>query len=270
MSTAFASSLTAPLKQSIVAAFIALVSNAGLAQVTDLEDAVYKSARQAMLTERISKAYLSQTLNVEGPTAKRITAESVAQFDRHLIELKVFAPTAEIKASLAQIETRWTAFKEQAVGTAPSLSSARRVLELDAELVRLAIGNAQQFQKRSTTQKTNQIFIAESEAMLSQRVAMLYFATLLEITPTNTLADMNKARDEFLLNMKTMRESRTLPATIMSKITVADSQWAFLDKAIANRGDAKNRIALGANAFKASERVLEVLDDIALTLDKMK
>ncbi len=249
-------------------ALAGFMSGAAVAQVKDIDDAVYKASRQGMLVQRIAKSYLALAQKIEPAAARKVLNDSVAQFDRHLVELKVFAPTPEIKATYGQVDAPWARFKEHVVGVAPAPTTAARVMELEVELMRIALRASQQLQRESKVATTQLIVFAETDAIYSQRVATLYFAGLNGVGG-DTAGEMQKVRDDFVRNIASLKRAPKLPANLSPKIELAESQWAFLDKAIANRGDARNRVTLGGNVFKASERVLEVLEEVASTLEKL-
>ncbi|MGL4229952.1 MAG: hypothetical protein ACRCWJ_01175, partial [Casimicrobium sp.] len=77
------------------------------------------------------------------------------------------------------------------------------------------------------------------------------------------------ARADFVCNMQNLKNTKRMPEPVARKVQLAESQWAFLEKAVANRGDARNRAQLAGNVLKSSERVLEVVEDIAVSLQKL-
>jgi hypothetical protein len=253
----------------ITATFCALVATqATQAQIKDIDDAVYKAARQSMLVERIAKSYVALSMKVEESSAKRVLNESASQFDRHLVELKVFAPTPEIKAMYTRIDAPWGKFKEQVLGVKPGREAARQLEDLEDSLLQLTTNASQLLQKQSKAASTQLVAMAENDAMYSQRVARLHLASLATGTSPK-ITEMNKLREDFMRNLIAIKNSRTTPTTVIRKIELAESQWAFLDKAVANRADERNRAQLSSNVFKASERVLEIVEDVAVSLERL-
>jgi nitrate/nitrite-specific signal transduction histidine kinase len=90
------------------------------AQVTDLNDAINKAGRQRMLSQRMGKAWLAQVHDVEAGSARQVLDKSMGLFDRQLVELKAYAPNAEIRDTYGKLEGAWSDYKAALVGAAPS------------------------------------------------------------------------------------------------------------------------------------------------------
>src|SRR4051812_11225456 len=74
-----------------------------LAQVVNMNDAINKSGRQRMLSQRLAKSYLQIGQEIDAERSKKILDNSVTLFERQLAELKDFAPTPENKAVLQDL-----------------------------------------------------------------------------------------------------------------------------------------------------------------------
>ncbi|MDZ7921345.1 type IV pili methyl-accepting chemotaxis transducer N-terminal domain-containing protein, partial [Rhodoferax sp.] len=108
------------------------------AQVADLSDAINKAGRQRMLSQRMGKAWLALLQNVEKTSAQLVLDKSMALFDRQLVELKGFAPTPDVQATYAKLDTAWGDYKTALVGKAPLRDNAAALLQLDAKVLALA------------------------------------------------------------------------------------------------------------------------------------
>jgi hypothetical protein len=253
----------------VLAAASCLFASTPFAQVKDIDDGVYKAAKLGMLSQRVGKAYLAQALKADEAQSRKVLNESVGQFDRLLVELKVFAPTPEIKSIYDQLEAKWRPFKDIVIGKTADTATAGQVMAAEVALLDLAARGSKAIQSRGNKANTKLIEIAENDAMLCQRVAMYYYASLLNINAAVSRREIERASKEFTANLQLMKTSSATPASVQPKLTVASSQWAFLDSAAKNAGDVRNRTSLAANMFKSSERLLEVLDEIALTYEKL-
>jgi hypothetical protein len=252
-----------------MAAFVGITSFPVHAQVKDLDDGVYKAAKLGMLSQRIGKAYLAQALKVDEVQSRKVLNDSIGQFDRLLVELKVYAPTPEIKSVYDQLEARWRPFKDTVVGKAANATTAAAVMQSEVGLLELSARGSKALQSRSSKASTKLVEIAENDAMLSQRVALYYYSALLNVNAAAANREVDRASKEFIANLQMLKTSKTTPAAMQPKLTVAASQWGFLENSSKNVGDVRNRAALVGNMFKASERLLEVLDDIAVSYENI-
>jgi Type IV pili methyl-accepting chemotaxis transducer N-term len=236
-------------------------------QIKNIDDAVYKANRLGMLSQRIGKTYIAQALKVEDVKSKKILEDSIAQFDRSLVELKVYAPTSELKSIFAELDTRWRTLKDTVVGAAPSAASCKTVIAADRSTLELATKASKALQARSQKASTKLVEIAESGAMLSQRTAQYYFAALMEVDTAKSIVELDKAELDFVNQLQFLKSSKDVPSRLRASVSLVESQWAFVEKAGKNRSDFRNRIALAGNMLKASERVLEVMEELAVNLE---
>ena len=108
------------------------------AQVLDLNDAINKAGRQRMLSQRMAKAWLALVHKTESASAQLVLDRSMALFDRQLVELKTYAPNAELRKTETDLNTALegapaaqaeTAAAPQAAADAPAESPAPASLE---------------------------------------------------------------------------------------------------------------------------------------------
>ena len=95
------------------------------AQVLNINDAINKSGRQRMLSQRLAKAYmqLGQAIDVE--RSRKILDLSLSLFEKQLAELRAFAPSADNKLVLAEMEKAWQGYKQVLLGKLPNQQDAR-------------------------------------------------------------------------------------------------------------------------------------------------
>ena len=233
------------------------------AQVTDLAEAINKAGRQRMLSQRMGKAWLALVHNAEPRVAQPVLDKSMTLFDRQLTELKAFAPTPEIRDTYVALETAWSDYKVTLVGAAPSKDNAAKVLKADARVLALAHQGTQQYEAAMARPVGKLVNLAGRQRMLSQRMAKLYYAATLQVDPGSALADLGKARTEFLAAMELLRKAPEASPRIRDELALADGQWLFFDMAL-------QRVQSGAAAtpkplsdvFVTSENLLSVMDRV--------
>jgi len=97
----------------IVCTVLALdLAGTASAETLTINEAINKAGRQRMLSQRMAKAYCEAGLGVEAERSKKILEQSVALFDKQLLELRTFAPTPEIKDAYAKLEQTWTPYRQ--------------------------------------------------------------------------------------------------------------------------------------------------------------
>ena len=244
----------------LLAAAIPLGVNA---QVSDLADAINKAGRQRMLSQRMGKAWLAMVHQTEGRIASTVLDKSMALFDRQLTELKAFAPSPEIRETYAALEAAWSDYKAALVGAAPSKAGAAAVLRADARVLGLAHQGTLQYEAAMGRPVGKLVNIAGRQRMLSQRMAKFYYAATLPVDSATAVAEIGKARSEFLTAMGVLRQAPEATARIREELALADGQWLFFDQAL-------QRVQSGAAAtakplsdvFVTSENLLSVMDRV--------
>lgn len=232
------------------------------AQVVDLNDAINKAGRQRMLSQRMSKAYLALVQKIETVSAQQVLDRSISLFDRQLIELKAFAPAADIKETYTRLEGSWSDFKGVLVGSAPAKEHAAKVVQLDAAILALSNQGTQQYERVSAKAVGKLVNIAGRQRMLSQRMAKFCLANSLQVDSNTGLAEIGKARTEFLAAMDILRNAPEATARIKDELALADNQWIFFDQGLKRLDGAHPSPKLMSDVFVASENLLSVMDRV--------
>ncbi|MFN4361948.1 MAG: type IV pili methyl-accepting chemotaxis transducer N-terminal domain-containing protein [Hylemonella sp.] len=230
------------------------------AQVLDLNDAINKAGRQRMLSQRMAKAWLALVHKTESGSARLVLDRSMALFDRQLVELKTYAPNAELRKTYADLESAWSEYKGVLVGKHPSRDGAGALLDTDARVLALAHQGTVQYEAVSSKPVGKLVNIAGRQRMLSQRMAKYFYAAALKVEPTRAQTEIAKARGEFLSAMELLRNAPEATAAIQDQLALADNQWLFFDLAL------KEINGVGPKAlsdmFVTSENLLAVMDRI--------
>jgi len=233
-----------------------------IAQVKDLNDAINKAGRQRMLSQRVAKAYLALGQAVRRDHAEKVLADSMALFDRQLIELKAFAPNADTKATYEQLESAWSAYKGALVGAVPSKAGAEAVIAASGRVLQLANQGTVQLETVSGKPVGKLVNISGRQRMLSQRMAAMYLGASWGVQSDASVKALNTARDEFAQAHSLLKSAPETTAAIKSELELAEQQFGFFDVALRSlKAGSANTQAQG-DVFTTSERILQVMDGV--------
>jgi hypothetical protein len=250
-------------RRTLLLAGAALPCVGARAQVTDLGDAINKAGRQRMLSQRMGKAWLALVHGIEVVKAQQVLDNSMALFDRQLVELKAYAPAEEIRATYATLEAAWSAYKTALVGKVPARAHAPAVLQHSAAVLALAHQGTQQYEAALGKPLGKLVNMAGRQRMLSQRMAMYYLAARLPVEASLAVAEIGRARSEFVSAMAVLRKAGQSTARIQDALQLADGQWVFFEAAL-------QRVALAepntsrplSEVFTTSENLLLLMDNV--------
>lgn len=232
-----------------------------VAQVSSLNDGINKAGQQRMLSQRMSKAYLALGMDIATEKSQAVIHESMARFDRQLVELSAFAPRAEIKATYSKLEAVWGQYKSQLVGQAPRRESVVALFDLDSKVLDLANQGVSQLEQLSGKPLGRLVNVAGRQRLLSQRAAKFYLAQAWKASIPQANSEMQKARTEFAAALSALEQAPEATSAIRQELDLARQQWVFFELAIAYQGNAARSIE---NVFLASENVLSVMEKVTV------
>lgn len=238
--------------------------------ITHINDAINKSGRQRMLSQRMAKSYLQIGQSIDLTRSKKIFSASMVLFERQLVELEAFAPTPENKATLADLRKAWGTYKSVLVNKAPNRQDAKAIMVINEQVLTLAHAATIQLEKASGSVAARLVNISGRQRMLSQRMAKFYQAINWGVASSDALINLAKARDEFLLAMTELSGSPKNTADINVEITLAQQQWFFFDQALKSSADSvEAKVRFATNVATTSERILETMDRITGMYEKL-
>jgi hypothetical protein len=230
------------------------------AAAADSAELINESGRLRMLAERIGKAYAQLALNVMPEKAQQQMAQSEQRFGANLALLAKGAATPQLRAQIDAIASLYQQYLKALAQPADkaSVAAAHRVTE---QLVAAAEKLTTEFEMQTKTSSARIINLAGRQRMLSQRMARLYFAAVLN----GSAPDTAKYQLEFRQALAALEAAPLSSNEIKGELALAKSQWLFFEQALSASGNAPGNVR---NAATTNERLLEVMDNLTALYGK--
>jgi hypothetical protein len=258
----------------------------GPTRIAGLGEAVNQAGAQRMLSQRMGKAWLSQTDPRLCVRAQDVLQASQERFERQLDGLLRFAPNPEIAGSYRALSHRYADYKAL-LAEAPTAEALPSLLVMAGEVLTLAHrGTLQLVDQSPSGQRLPWLInVAGRQRMLSQRLALLALAQRQGNSPA-LRRESQTAVIEFESAMQVLREARDTAPAIRANLVLADAQWVFLkaalndtlgeDRAVSGRPQAwalpspppeggqspRGGPSAACDVFGASENLLTVMDTV--------
>ena len=241
---------------------LAWMPQTALSQVIDLNDAINKAGRQRMLSQRMAKAWLAIGQGIDTAKAGRIMSESMALFDRQLVELKAYAPAGVIRTTYQQLEEVWSDYKAALVGAPPRREQAALLLSLDGKVLQLAHQGTTQLEKLSGKPAGKLVNLAGRQRMLSQRSAKCYLSITWADLELGQQRELDIAKREFVDALTVLEAAPEATATIRDELSLARQQWVFFDNALSRIDRSARTARHSAEVLRSSENILQIMDRV--------
>jgi len=161
-----------------------LLPSVAQAEITGFADAINKSGRQRMLSQRILSAYYQIGKKINLTKSKKQLTDAVALFESQLNELKTYAVSGKVLArqqehdidvnnALNKVSRVWIPVKD-IVTQEVMRSRAEELRELSEGLLKSSNQVVLLLQKLSGSESGRLVNIAGRQRMLSQRLSSLY------------------------------------------------------------------------------------------------
>jgi nitrate/nitrite-specific signal transduction histidine kinase len=236
---------------------LGLYTPPSFAAIEDIQDAINKAGRMRMLSQRMAKLYCQLGMGILPDRSRKLLDASMRLYQDHLLELKAFSPSADIKHSYEELELVWRRY-EQLLKTAPSQGEARKIATVNEEALSLAHLATTQLELHAGTNVGRLINISGRQRMLSQRLAKFYMFQQWGVATPEMAKQAQLAQREFVSAMQALQRASENTDKIKGELGAAANQWIFFEQALQQTGD----LSLANDVATTSERILEVMDRV--------
>ncbi|MEJ1354524.1 MAG: type IV pili methyl-accepting chemotaxis transducer N-terminal domain-containing protein [Candidatus Sedimenticola sp. (ex Thyasira tokunagai)] len=199
------------------------------AGVTDIQDAINKSGKQRMLTQKIMGSYAMLGVNFQPKKSKQRLQDSIALFESQLSDLKGYQVNDAVSRQFDAVEKLWTPLKEQLsaepeMGKAVAISKGLDGLMASSDKAVLLITKA------SGTAAGEIVNISGRQRMLSQRMNALYMLRVWGVKGFDYEAAFNKAVNEFNVSHAKLVNSKLTMGEIKKKLDLTEKSFIWFER----------------------------------------
>lgn len=249
-------------RQFLFATFILCAAFSAQGQVAS--DAMRQAGELRTLSQRIPKLYFQQLLALNDAQAQRALAESATAVEKKLEALRNMPATPALERRYARTVALWAQCREL-IDHLPTREGAEALNYLSNDLM-ISAGQLT-FMLESQTSGTDArlVDLSMRQAMLAQRLAKLYLARRLLGEAGASRVDVHQARLEFETAMNEIATAPEITQQTRDALELAQGQWIFFDRAIAEGDKGDERLAL--HVATTSERITESMRDIVASYE---
>ncbi len=221
------------------------------------QEAINKSGKQRMLTQRMLKDYALVGMGVNFGDPKTDLKNIVAQFDATVRELKATTTSEKVTASLNSISQLWGPIK-QVLTVEPQQKSAAGLQRALDDLLQ-ACHQATVLITESSDSKAGEIInISGRQRMLSQRLAGLYMLRVWGVKDSEFEQKLAQVMDEFRTAHQTLLNAPATTPKIKKLLDEVNGPFSMFEL----MAQSKSGKFIPALISKSSDKIVIKMDEI--------
>ena len=197
------------------------------AQEITAVDALNKASYQRMLTQKMLNQYLKMGSNLDVANARKEMEASATRFEELMIELLDFNPNEQVVKAIEDAQSAWRiyslkvlSYPNKTMGTVLLKLSGKTLREYDDLLILL--------EKQTNMEEARLINLAGRQAMLAQRMEMLYLAQNWGLPEKEISKELKSMNEEFEETQSALLAAEINMPQIVERLNSTLQSWRFL------------------------------------------